>query len=225
MPDFTSRMGLRKPVATDTVNVVLDINGNLDIIDDSLGLSPYPSSGRPANPYPGKLIQVTDTGQIEGWTGSAWTAFGGGGAIGKMGSANMTADSASYTSASGEVGPHMSVTFTADAARRYWVESMIFLALSSGSTRAVTNFKVRRAAGAAVTTAGTQIGSSAPYTAFRGPNGATCYRKIHEIAPGISGQVTVGTFLQVVTGGGVPVTIKGNSAEFKNTLIVRDVGV
>lgn len=225
MPDFTPRVGFRKPIPTDVVSVVNDVNGNMDLADSCVGLFPCTTSTRPLNPHLGRLILVTDTGQVEGWTGTEWVAFGGGGAIGKMGMSNLTADSAVYTLASGEVGPHMSVTFTADAARRYWVESLIFLIAAASPVKAIASFKVRRAAGGVVTTAGTQIGSSVPYSAFRGPNGTQCYRKIHEIAPGISGTVTVGTFLQVTSGGSSSVQIRGNAAEWKNTLIVRDVGV
>lgn len=225
MATSTTRLGLRKPANGDVVNVVSDVNANMDKIDSSINLFPCISSTKPALPYTGQLILLTDAQVVQCWTGSQWVTIGGSGALGKMGLANITADSALQNNASGETGPHMSITFTADASRRYWVESLVSVVTDGGSgVRSEGVQRLRRAAGASVTTAGTQVGNDCPITALRGPNGAKWSKRIWEITPGISGQTTVGFFV-IVPFDTDSLRIRATGAEYKGTLVVRDVGV
>lgn len=225
MATSTTRLGLRKPANPDVVNVVSDVNANMDKIDSSVNLFPCTSATKPALPFTGQLILLTDAQVVQCWTGTQWVTIGGSGALGKMGLANITADSTLQNNASGETGPHMSITFTADASRRYWVETLVGVTTDgTGGARSEGVERVRRAAGASVTTAGTQIGSDCPLTALRGPNGAKWSKRIYEIAPGISGQTTVGMFIIVPFDTDL-MRIRATGAEFKGTMVVRDVGV
>lgn len=73
MSTSTARLGLLKPDATDFVNVVTQLSGNLQIIDTNIYTFPCLSSARPGAPFQGMLIYETDTGLIYVWSGAAWT--------------------------------------------------------------------------------------------------------------------------------------------------------
>lgn len=228
MPDFTSRLSLRKPDLADVVNVATDINNNFLAIDNAINLFPCTISSRPANPYPGKLILLTDIGQVQVWSGSAWYDVGiatTGGIAGRLGLTTLTADTTLQSSGSGETGPHMSVTFTANATSRYWVEYLVGMATDgTGGSRVDMRTRLRRANGGTVTTAGTLIGTEAKTPAYRGTSGLIFYRRTYEIGPGLTaGNVTVGLFTIVVGSGSA--RIRATGAENNATLSVREVSL
>lgn len=227
MATFTSRLGLRKPDLTDVVNVQTDVNNNFLGIDNSINLFPCTISSRPATPYVGKLILLTDLQKVQVWTGSTWEDIGvsaSAGIAGRIGFTTITADTTLQSSGSGETGPHMSITFTADTAKRYWVEYLIGTATDgTGGSRVDIRTKLRRAAGASVTTAGTLIGGESYTFAMRGVNGAIFYKRTYEIGPGVSGQTTVGLFTQVTGSGSA--RIRATGTNYNGLMFIREIAL
>lgn len=228
MSSFTSRMQLRKPDTTDVVNVQTDVNNNFLNIDNCMNLFPCTISSRPANPYVGRLILLTDIGQVQVWTGSAWFDVGiatTGGIAGRLGYTTITADTALQSSGSGETGPHMSLTFTANATSRYWVSYLVGMATDgTGGSRVDMRTRLRRANGGTVTTAGTLIGTESFTPAYRGTSGLIFYRRTYEIGPGLTaGSVTVGLFT-IVSGSG-SARIRATTAENNGHMLIREVAL
>lgn len=227
MSSFTSRLGLRKPDLTDVVNVQTDVNNNFLAIDNAVNLFPCTISSRPATPYVGKLILLIDLQKIQVWTGSGWEDVGvsaSPGIAGRVGFATLTADTALQTSGSGETGPHMSITFTADSAKRYWIEYLVGAATDgTGGSRVDIRGRLRRAAGASVTTAGTLIGTESFLFAMRGTNGAIFYKRTYEIGPGVSGQTTVGLFT-IVAGSG-SARLRATNTEYNGLMYIREMAL
>jgi len=62
MATFTSRLGLRKPVDADDVNVNTDLGVNFDKIDTVISFTTCTSTTRPSTPFTGQGIWETDTG-------------------------------------------------------------------------------------------------------------------------------------------------------------------
>lgn len=63
MATSTTRLGLRKPVGADTVQVSLDVSGSMDTIDAAVDRV-CTSSTRPATPFLGMRCYETDTGRF-----------------------------------------------------------------------------------------------------------------------------------------------------------------
>lgn len=228
MSSYTSRLVLRKPDTSDVVNVQTDLADNFLKIDNGVNLFPCTISSRPANPYPGKLILLTDIGQVQVWTGGSWENVGvtaTGGIVGRMGFTTLNADTSLQTSGSGETGPHLSLTFTANATSRYWVEYLVPTATDgTGGSRVDVRLRLRRANGGSVTTAGTLIGTETFAPAYRGTSGIMFYRRCYEIGPGLTaGSVTVGVFA-IVSGSG-SARIRAATAENNAHLLVREVAL
>ena len=72
MASLTSRLKLRKPATTDTVNVDTDLSANYDIIDLIAGYQVVTSGTRPSTPYVGQTIFETDTNKNYMWNGTIW---------------------------------------------------------------------------------------------------------------------------------------------------------
>lgn len=226
MATFTGRAALRKPDLSDVVNVQLDLNNNFLAVDNHINLFPCTISSRPANPYPGKLILLTDFLQVQVWTGNSWETVGsqaGVGISGRVALANLTTDTALQTSGSGETGPHMSITFTAESNKTYWIEYLIATATDgTGGSRVDLRARLRRAAGGSVTTAGTLIGGESNVYAIRGVNGTVVYKRLYEIS-GLSGQHTVGLFSVVVGAGSA--RLRATGAENNGVMLIREVAI
>lgn len=62
MATTTTRLALRKPAGTDTVNVATDINASMDTIDTVVGFTNASSSTRPSTPFTGQGVLESDTG-------------------------------------------------------------------------------------------------------------------------------------------------------------------
>jgi hypothetical protein len=224
MSSNTSRLILRKADYTDPESVIPDINNNWDKIDDAINANVFTSSTRPANPYEGRLIYETDTKLLAIFISGAWTYVGGDGyARGKR--AVITSDVNSATTINNvEIGPYISITFTSEINRRYWIETVYSSGWTSGGTgNSVTvQPRVRWAAGNSVTTGGTQLGSDAIANTVTGVNTTQDFFQQFEVVPNINGNVTVGLFLTT------PSTTK-NVAFMQSTdrsafLLARDVG-
>lgn len=193
----TSRLGLRKPGYTDPESVIPDINNNLDKIDAAVNASILTSSTKPSSPHSGRLVYETDTKLLEIFTTNAgWTYIGGDGyARGKRAVVTNDSDSAS-TLNSVEIGPFVSVTFTAEVNRRYWIETAYCIAFTGGSGNGAQGVvRVRWAAAGTVTTAGTQLGSDAISNVVYASGTSQDFWHQFEVVPNINGTVTVGLFL------------------------------
>ncbi len=78
MATTTTRLGLRKPVTSDFVDVAADLDANWDKVDANIGAVICTIATKPATPFAGQIIWVTDnpTGlRQEIWDGSAWKTF------------------------------------------------------------------------------------------------------------------------------------------------------
>lgn len=72
MASLTTRLKLRKPATTDTVNVDTDLSGNFDLIDAAIGTTVCTSGTRPGTPFTGQTIFETDTKKTYIWNGTIW---------------------------------------------------------------------------------------------------------------------------------------------------------
>lgn len=70
MATNTTRWGLRKPAAGDTINPATDLGGPYDTIDAALGSTVCTSGTRPGTPVVGQIIFETDTERTYIWAGS-----------------------------------------------------------------------------------------------------------------------------------------------------------
>lgn len=232
MATNTSRVKLRQPQRgnagdpNDPVNVTIDWNAAADILDDGIGAPSYTSSSHSANPYDGKIEAETDTGLLAVWdaTAVAWIKYAIDGAHGNKGNALQNVDSANFTSASGESGPFLSITFTSELSARYWYEVFLYLEQSAGTVPANCTLRARFAAGASVTTAGTQIGSDWKADLVGAINQEIDFHKIFEFVPNVAGNCTVGIFL-VVNSAGDTVHVEADANSNLCMAEVRDVGV
>lgn len=77
MATTTTKLSLRKPDTTDTVNVETDLNDNYDIIDTEMGTEVRTSF--PASPYTGKLVMRSDLqNRIYSYNGTGWVLLNNG---------------------------------------------------------------------------------------------------------------------------------------------------
>lgn len=236
MATQSSRVKFRKPergaggAPNDPVNIVIDWNQSMDRADDGVGWPNYTSSTHTSGSslYDGKCEYETDTGLLAVWDANAstWRKYPiDGFAKGRVGSTSRSSDTASQTSASGEQGPHMSITFTAESDRRYWVEYFVYLEQDAGTEPANCAIRMRFASGGAVTTAGTLIGAESLANITDTPGREADFHKIYEFVPAINGTVTVGLFVIVTSAGGDSVHVEANGTNNLCTMIVRDMGV
>jgi len=72
MATTTTRWGLRKPAAGDTISPSLDLGGPYDTIDANLGTYVCTSGTRPGSPVQGQTIYETDTRREYVYSGSVW---------------------------------------------------------------------------------------------------------------------------------------------------------
>jgi len=75
MASLTSRLKLRKPATTDTVNVDTDLSANFDAIDLAANFQVCTSGTRPSAPYTGLSIFETDTSKILVYNGTSWVVI------------------------------------------------------------------------------------------------------------------------------------------------------
>lgn len=222
------RLGLRVPGFTDPENVVTDINNNLDKIDNAVNANTLTSSTRPISPYHGRMIYETDTKLVAIFIagtgpGSGWNYIGGDGyARGKR--AVITSDvNSTGTLSNVEIGPFISITFTAEANRRYWVESAYGISFSGGSgAGSSAQVRTRAVAGGTVTTAAPQLGSDAIANACYNAGTTQDFWQQFEYVPNINGNVTVGLFISTAS---ATKTIKFDQNTDRSAfLLARDVG-
>lgn len=225
MAQNTTRLGLRKAGYTDPESVVPDINNNLDKIDDSVNANIFTSSTRPLNAYDGRLIYETDTRLIAIFTNSAGWAYIGGDAYARGKKAVITSDVDSATTTNNvEIGPYISVTFTSELARRYWVEVAYCLSFTGGSGAGINGLpRVRWAAGNTVTTGGTQLGSDAIANLVYNAGTSQDFWNQFEFVPNVAGNITIGLFLNTTS------TTKNiffdQATDRSAFLLTRDVGL
>lgn len=62
MATTTTRLGLRKPAGSDSVNVSTDLDANFDAIDTVIGSVYATKSTRPSTPFQGESVYESDTG-------------------------------------------------------------------------------------------------------------------------------------------------------------------
>lgn len=224
MANYTSRLGLRKPDYTDSESVIQDVDNNFQTIDDRINANLYTSTTRPIDPYNGQLIYETDTHLLAiNIPGSGWVYVGGQAyAKGKM--AVVTSDVDSSGASNNEIGPFISVTFTATAGRRYWVETTFSCSFTTGSGNGAScHPRVRWASGASVTTAGTQIGADVLANMVWGPNIPQDFWQLYEFVPNVTGSITVGLFLASLDS--THTTKFDQASDSSAQLFVRDVGM
>lgn len=70
MATTTTRLSLRKPATTDTVNVETDLNDNYDTIDANTGFQSVTSF--PSSPYAGMCVYRSDTFKYYVYNGTSW---------------------------------------------------------------------------------------------------------------------------------------------------------
>lgn len=221
----TARLGLRKPGYTDPESVIPDVNNNLDKIDAIVNANVFTSSTRPLNPHSGRLIYESDTKLVAIFTNSSGWTYIGGDAYARGKKAVITSDVDSATTTNNvETGPYISVTFTSELARRYWVEVAYALSFTGGTGAGINGLpRVRWAAGNTVTTGGTQLGSDAISNAVYTANTPQDFWNQFEFIPNVAGNITIGLFLNTTS------TTKNiffdQATDRSAFLLARDVGL
>lgn len=81
MATTTTRMGLRKPGTSDTVNVTTDLDNNFDLLDAGASTTQATTTTRPSTPFQGQAVFETDTGLLVVSNGTlpasgSWTYVG-----------------------------------------------------------------------------------------------------------------------------------------------------
>lgn len=71
MATETTNLGLVKPDPQELYDISV-ANGNMDIVDDNVGVTFCTSTTRPPSPKPRRIIFETDTLKAFGWTGTDW---------------------------------------------------------------------------------------------------------------------------------------------------------
>lgn len=120
MATTTTRLSLRKPDTTDTVNVETDLNDNYDTIDTEMGAQAVASN--PSSPYTGKIIMRSDDdNRVYIYNGASWQEAliveNIMAAQQVVSASDVTTSSTSYTSLSPEVG----ITFVAPPSGKVYV--------------------------------------------------------------------------------------------------------
>ncbi len=229
MATYTTDLVLRKPSRVlgnyDTVNVELDVNDNMNKLDDNMVLYLATSGSRPSSPFDGMMIYETDTTSIMLWNGTEWESYGNNNSgKGRNGYVTSTTNGATLTSASAET-LYISTTFTREANRRYLVEVSFYVECTATTAApGGAQVRVRWAAGASVTTAGTSMGE---FTVFAplgtGVNNTEHYYAAFELPPSGSGTHCVGIFMFGV-GVNDSMRFAGGASARTNTITVRDIG-
>lgn len=119
MATSTTRLSLRKPEPTDTVNVTTDIGGNMDVIDREMGMEVR--SDFPVSPYNGKIVYRSDLGKSYVYQTPSWREFV---LVENIMSPQQVSDTTqvSTTSTTFVVGnPVVSITFNAPASGAVYV--------------------------------------------------------------------------------------------------------
>lgn len=223
MADYTARLKLRMPVDADPASLENDVWYNLDKIDENINARSVVNPGARPTPYDGQILLEDDTFNLSVFS-SSWKAWANQKfARGFIGRAEMTAIG-SVISTTTEAGPFMSFTFTADADRIYWVETHFWVSKEAGPDIGIQlQPRLRWAAGASVTTAGTQIGGNFGATS---PNNEIAepqnFHRIYEWTPAVSAQVTVGLFAFNPSTNNTG-RLRANSTNRRGQLLVRDV--
>jgi hypothetical protein len=228
---LTSRMSLFKATrgnpSDDIISVTADFDNNFTAIDNTINAGPYTSTARPTNPYQGQLIYETDTGYVRIWDGTTWTIRGyKNQSLGWKQETLMVADGANQTSGNNEVMTPLTATFTSELGRRYWVETICWFNLVSGSAHSQLTQQIRWKAGGTVSITDTQVLPQVTHSCGIDGTGATNSRSLAglwEFVPNIAGQVTVGLSYTVITASRT-VSLLGTGAR-ESYLLVRDVGI
>lgn len=224
MATYTSRLALRKPDYGDNVNVPIDVNGNMQTIDDRINCYLGSSGSKPAA-VNGQLLYEADTENILIRHAGRWLLLGNRKfARGKIALTTVTAPGANFTT--GEQGPYISTTFTAEAGRRYIVETdynLDFVTDPGSSDSVIVTSRYRWANAGAVTTAGTQIGQHDTNLLCTAGTDRS-YFKQFEFFPNVTGTVTLALFL---TNQQTTKTIRflANATDRIAQLLVRDYGI
>lgn len=142
MATTTTRLSLRKPDTSDTVNVETDINDNMDTIDNNIGAEVRTSF--PTSPYAGKIVSRSDQDhRTYLYTGTEWVEL----LIRERSMSPEIAtngDEVSTTSTSFvSVQPGVFVTFTAPASGAVYVVVTAALEAVSPDT-AFASYEIRK---------------------------------------------------------------------------------
>lgn len=151
-------------------NVTTAISNQMQTIDDKMDATLCTPGTRPGSPYVGQItVESAVFGappfEVRRWGGATWdlivaSGAGGGSEVGgRIG--YVSTDSESTHSTGTEVGPYLSITFTAQVNHTYLIEfSGTLLDDIIGGTDSFGPCRIRWAAGASVTTGGTLISSN-----------------------------------------------------------------
>lgn len=233
MSTYTPKINLRKPDYTDIVNVTTDVDNNMQNIDDLINCSICTSTTRPdlsqARITDGQLIYETDTGNILMLLSGQWVLMANQ-KFGKGRKAFVPLSGVSATSGTAEVMSTLTATLNVEAGRKYLVEltyTLQSVTLDQAGTIAdvVNSGRIRWAAGATVTTAGTQLGQrSDNLFCNQVGNNKTKYWAI-EWFPNITGQATIGYSMQGGTSTQGTCKIPANASDLVSAIAIRDWGI
>lgn len=190
----TTRLNLYLPTNSDITDVTEAIADQMETTDTIAFATQCTSSTRPLTElYTGRLIFETDTRNIMRYNGSSWdlqTSLQR--SRGRLGFTNTSVASASVA-ANAEIGPLLSLTFDAVESRRYLIYFGGNIDVTAGND-APAAWRIRKANGSSVTTAGTLVGTFGADANDNTTTTSTRNDAFAEHSPN-AGQITVGLFL------------------------------
>lgn len=153
MATFTTRMNLRKPDTSDTVNVETDINDSMDIIDLHTGFERR--GDFPSSPFTGKAVMRSDqSDRCYIYDGSNWEEVLVLSSLMSPQSAGNATEVTTTSTSYVNLNPAVSITFTAPASGAIYVTITAALeAVTPSSSLATYEVRETNASGSIVTPA------------------------------------------------------------------------
>lgn len=203
-PDFADDM-----YDPEVINVTTAISNQMQTLDDKMDAILCTAGTRPSSPFVGQItVESSVFGappfEVRRWNGSTWEQIvppgsGGGGEVGgRVGYTNT--DSVSSTSTTNtEVGPYLSLTFTAQQNHSYLIEFSGALDCNNVAPSPGAYLKYRVANGGSVTTSDTYIDSGImTCEILTGLPMCQTFNAVYTHS-GATGQVTIGVFHETFT--------------------------
>lgn len=220
MSTLTSRLALTKPAGTDSMATGGSVlSTNYDIIDAAVGTPHYTSATRPASPWVGRVIWETDTGNYRFWDGAKWAYWGNSAKAGirevgtnGLGSLSVTAETQLEAA-----------TFSAVQNRRYRIEYCLYGEHTTNVNGAYRT-RLRWAAGATVTTAGTLIREQYVKCNSSGATGMQVMDVAELNYTAASASITVGLFCMDNAADTISIAGSVDGTDIIAVWIIRDIG-